>query len=93
MSDPEGGDRLGPIFDGFRQDYFLVWLEGYGLYCIPNFVAREQGGELVLYLLAHVTEEDLVEIRRRLAGVQHRIAQTRLTTAEIEAATGFRIGG
>ena len=49
-------DLLTPIYDGFREDYFLAWLEDYGIFCIPNFVATVQEGRLVLRLLAHKFE-------------------------------------
>ena len=84
---------LTPIYDGFRKDYFLAWLEGYGLFCIPNFVARSQDGRLVLHLLEHVTESDLTEIRKRLGQAVYSIAEARLTLEQIEKETGFKIPG
>ena len=84
-------DLLTPIYDGFREDYFLAWLEDYGVFCIPNFVATVQEGRLVLRLLAHVTPEDRREIRRRLGSAEYTIARKRLTLEEIERETGFKI--
>jgi hypothetical protein len=93
MTESDVHDVLRPIYEGFRQDCFLAWLEGYGLFCIPNFVARVQDRELVLHLLEHVTDADLVEIRRRLRDARYRIADARLTLPEIEEETGFKIPG
>ena len=84
-------DLLTPVYDGFRKDYFLTWLENYGLLCIPNFVARVKDGRLVIHLLAHVTPEDRREIRRRLGKADYTIARRRLTFEEIERETGFKI--
>lgn len=84
-------DVLTPVYDGFREDYFLTWLEGYGLLCIPNFVAMVQDGKLVIHLLMHVTPEDRKEIRRRLGSADYTIARKRLTFEEIEKETGFKI--
>jgi hypothetical protein len=91
MSEPDIHEVLTPIYDGFREDYFLAWLEGYGLFCIPNFVARVQDGELVLHLLEHVSDEDIAEIRRRMGDADYRVAESRLSLAEIEKETGFKI--
>lgn len=91
MSETDPMDVLAPIYDGFRQDYFLAWLEEYGLLCIPNFVARVEEGELVLHLLEHVTVADLAEIDRRMGDAGYRIAESRLTWQQIQDETGFQI--
>lgn len=93
MSEPNVHDVLTPIYEGFREDYFLAWLEGYGLFCIPNFVARVEDGALVLHLLEHVTDADIAEIRRRLGDARYDIADERLTLKDIEEETGFKIPG
>ena len=80
-----------PIYDGFRDDYFLTWLEGYGIFCIPNFVAKVQDGKLVIHLLEHVTPADRRQIRRRLGSADYSIARKRLTLQQIEQDTGFKI--
>jgi hypothetical protein len=91
MSEPDSTDPFTPVYEGFRQDCFLAWLEGYGVFCIPNLVARVEEGELVLYLLDHVGEADVAEIRRRLGEAKYHIADSRLTLEQIEEETGFRI--
>jgi len=93
MTAPASSADYTPIYEGFRKDYFLVWLEDYGLFCIPNFVARLQDGKLVLMLLEHVTEVDITNMRDRLGDAAYTIASERLTFAQIEREGGFKIPG
>lgn len=79
------------LFERFRKDYFLVPLGNFGLFCIPNFVARQVENNVQILLLTHVTKEDEEAIKTRLEGIPYHVSPDRLSLAEIEQQTGFHI--
>ena len=79
------------LYERFNKDYFWVPLGEFGLFCLPNFVARAAGDRVQIILLNHVTAEDEATLRARLAGIPYEIAPERLTLAQIEKQTGFKI--
>jgi hypothetical protein len=79
------------LYERFNKDYFWVPLGDFGLFCLPNFVARAVGSTVHIILLSHVTEEDEAAIRARLAGIPYEMQPERLTLAEIEKKTGFKV--
>ncbi len=79
------------LYERFREDYFWVPLGDFGVFCLPNFVAKQAQDRVLIYLLDHVTQEDQADIRSRLTGIPYEIQPERLTFAEIEKKTGFSI--
>jgi len=78
-------------YERFRKDYFWVPIGDLGLFCIPNFVARNAGDKVLITLLSHVTPVDEAGIKARLEGIPYEITPERLTLGEIEKKTGFKI--
>jgi len=79
------------LYERFNKDYFWVPLGEFGLLCLPNFVARAAGDKVEITLLEHVTAADEKDLRAHLAGIPYEIASERLTFAQIEKQTGFKI--
>ena len=79
------------LYERFNKDYFWVPLGEFGLFCLPNFVARAAGEHVEITLLDHVTAQDELDLCARLAGIPYEIQPQRLTLAQIEKQTGFKI--